>query len=95
MRYVSINGQWRKMLMVVKMRRSQHSIDMLEYQITSEGVVIGEPLRGYRGLTSGIPQPWSAESAQNEPDLRAEHPPDTKNSARASRKDAKRGGRRK
>jgi hypothetical protein len=63
MRYVSINGQWRKMLMVVKMRRGQHSIDMHEYQITSEGIVIGEPLRGYRGLTSGIPGPWSSEQA--------------------------------
>ena len=59
MRYVSINGQFRKMLMVVKMRRSTHSIDMYEYQITSKGVVIGDPLRGYRGLTSGIPGPWS------------------------------------
>jgi circadian clock protein KaiC len=58
MRYVSINGQWRKMLVVVKMRRSTHSIDMHEYEITSHGVVIGQPLRGYRALTSGIPEPW-------------------------------------
>jgi circadian clock protein KaiC len=65
LRYVSINGQLRKMLLVVKMRRSQHSIDMVEYQITSEGVVIGEPLRGYRALTSGIPSPWSFESGDN------------------------------
>ncbi len=78
MRYVSINGQFRKMLMVVKMRRSQHSIDMHEYQITSEGVVIGEPLRGYRGLTSGIPEPWSPDSGQNDPELRADDPPATK-----------------
>ena len=62
LRYVSINGQLRKMLMVVKMRRSQHCIDMCEYQITAKGLVIGEPLRGYRGLTSGIPGPWSFES---------------------------------
>lgn len=59
MRYVSINGQLRKMLVVVKMRRSQHSIDMCEYQITSRGIAIGEPLRGYRGLTTGVPGPWS------------------------------------
>ncbi|MBC7771968.1 MAG: AAA family ATPase [Pyrinomonadaceae bacterium] len=61
LRYVSINGQLRKMMMIVKMRRSKHSIDMHEYQITSRGIVIGEPLRGYRGLTSGIPSPWSFE----------------------------------
>jgi circadian clock protein KaiC len=64
LRYVSINGQLRKMLLAVKMRRSEHSIDMVEYQITSKGVVIGEPLRGYRGLTSGIPGPWLFASEQ-------------------------------
>src|SRR6185369_13082249 len=69
LRYVSINGQLRKMLLVVKMRRSQHSIDMTEYQIGPAGMVMGEPLRGYRGLTSGIPGPWSSESGQNLPDL--------------------------
>lgn len=57
-RYVSINGQLRKMLLVVKMRRSPHSIDMVEYQVTPTGLEIGEPLRGYRGLTTGIPGPW-------------------------------------
>jgi len=65
LRYVSIDGQLRKMLLVVKMRRSQHSIDMVEYKITSTGVVIGERLRGYRGLTSGIPSPWSFETEEN------------------------------
>ena len=64
LRYVSINGQLRKMLLVVKMRRSQHSIDMVGYQITSKGMVIGAPLRGYRALTSGIPGPWSVESGE-------------------------------
>lgn len=43
LRYISINGRLRKMLLVVKMRRSQHSIDMLEYQITPDGIVLGEP----------------------------------------------------
>jgi len=68
LRYVSINGQLRKMLMVVKMRGSAHSKDMWEYTITGRGIVIGEPLRGYRGLTSGIPGPWpiaSGESPEN------------------------------
>jgi circadian clock protein KaiC len=73
MRYVSINGQLRKMILAVKMRRSEHSIDMVEYQITSRGVVIGKPLRGYRGLTSGIPSPWSIESEEGpEPPAKAE-----------------------
>ena len=69
LRYISINGQLRKMLMVVKMRGSRHSIDMWEYTITDRGVVIGEPLRGYRGLTTGIPGPWSAASGGMDPRL--------------------------
>jgi circadian clock protein KaiC len=43
------------MLLVVKMRGSEHSIDMTEYSITGKGVIVGAPLRGYQGLTSGIP----------------------------------------
>jgi circadian clock protein KaiC len=69
LRYASINGQLRKIMMVVKMRRSQHSIDMCAYEVSSKGLVIGEPMRGYRALTSGIPGPWSLESGQNEPEL--------------------------
>jgi circadian clock protein KaiC len=70
LRYVSINGQWRKMVMVVKMRRSAHSIDMVEYRITPAGMEIGEPMRGYSGLTSGIAEPWSVESGQQVPEPR-------------------------
>jgi circadian clock protein KaiC len=59
LRYVSINGQLRRMLMVVKMRSGRHSNDMREYQVTDCGIEIGERLRGYQGLTTGIPGPWS------------------------------------
>jgi circadian clock protein KaiC len=62
LRFVSINGQYRKMMVVIKMRRSTHSVDMREFEITSKGLVIGERLRGYRGLTTGVPGPWNSES---------------------------------
>jgi circadian clock protein KaiC len=68
LRYVSINGQLRKMMLVVKMRGSQHSIDMWEYEITGKGLVIGERMRGFRGLTTGVPEPWSDESGRNYPE---------------------------
>jgi len=64
LRYVSINGQLRKMMVVIKMRRSAHSTDMREYEITSEGLVIGERLTGYRGLITGVPGPWDAEPGE-------------------------------
>ncbi len=66
LRFVSINGQLRKMMVVIKMRRSSHSSDMREFKITSKGLVIGERLRGYRGLTTGAPAPWNAELAASQ-----------------------------
>ena len=75
LRYASINGQLRKVMMVVKMRRSKHSIDMCAYEVSSKGLVIGEPLRGYRALTSGIPGPWSLEAGQSLPELQTDRPP--------------------
>jgi circadian clock protein KaiC len=80
LRYISINGQLRKMLLVVKMRRSAHSIDLCEYQITRKGIVVGDPLRGYRALTSGIPGPWSYESG-GIPQIRTESPEPPKSRA--------------
>ncbi len=70
LRYVSIDGQLRKMLLVVKMRGSEHSIDMWEYKITDKGIVMGKPLRGYRALTSGIPAPWPLETSTHDAELR-------------------------
>jgi len=57
LRYVSIGGQLRKVLVVVKMRGGNHSKDIREYEITSRGVVVGERLAGYRGLITGVPEP--------------------------------------
>jgi hypothetical protein len=50
------------MLVVVKMRRSEHSIEMCECQITPAGIALCTPLRGYRGLASGIPGPSALQS---------------------------------
>jgi circadian clock protein KaiC len=55
LRYVEIGGQLRKIMMVVKMRGGVHSKDIREYEITSEGVVIGERLTGYDHLITGLP----------------------------------------
>lgn len=59
MRYIEIQGQLRKVLMVVKMRGGNHSKDIREYEITSQGLQIGKRLTGYRGLISGVPEPLS------------------------------------
>ena len=57
LRYVEIDGQLRKILVVVKMRGGNHSKDIREYVITDNGVVIVSPRRtDYTALTSGLPQ---------------------------------------
>jgi hypothetical protein len=56
LRYVSIDGQLRKIMVVIKMRGGNHAKDIREYEITSKGVVIlGKRLIEYQGLISGIP----------------------------------------
>jgi circadian clock protein KaiC len=59
MRYVEIDGQLSQILIVVKMRRGVHSREIRQYQITSQGIVIGERFRNFVDLITGIPQPLS------------------------------------
>jgi circadian clock protein KaiC len=57
MRYVEIDGQLRKVMVVIKMRGGNHSKDIREYVITDKGLVVIGPLQtDYTGLTSGLPQ---------------------------------------
>jgi circadian clock protein KaiC len=56
LRYVSIDGQLRKIMVVIKMRGGNHAKEVREYEITSKGVVIlGKRLINYQGLITGIP----------------------------------------
>lgn len=57
LRYVEIDGQLRKVLVIVKMRGGNHSKDVREYVIDETGVVIISPHRtDYTGLTCGLPE---------------------------------------
>lgn len=56
LRYVEIDGQLCKVLMVVKMRRGAHSKDIRQYDISSEGFVLGERLTTRDQLITGIPR---------------------------------------
>ena len=56
LRYVEIDGQLRKVIVVVKMRGGNHSKDIREYVITGDGVnIIGPRHTDYVQLTTGIP----------------------------------------
>jgi circadian clock protein KaiC len=64
LRYVEIDGELRKMLVVVKMRGGDHSKDLREYTITSTGLVVGDRLKGFRGLVTGVPGPFNLTSSK-------------------------------
>jgi circadian clock protein KaiC len=64
-RYVEIDGQLRKVMVIVKMRGGNHSKDIREYVITNKGVVVIHPRRtDYQGLITGIPQRTGPRKAQ-------------------------------
>jgi circadian clock protein KaiC len=54
-RYVEIEGRLGKVLAIVKIRGSAHSLDFLPYDITSTGVLMRGSLRNYDGILSGSP----------------------------------------
>src|ERR1700682_6568090 len=55
LRYVSIDGQLRKIMVVIKMRGGNHAKDIREYVITDKGVVVIHPRRtDYNALVTGI-----------------------------------------
>jgi circadian clock protein KaiC len=54
-RYVEIDGHLEKVIAVIKMRGSDHVTEFRRYALTKSGGVVGEPLRGYHGITTGVP----------------------------------------
>ncbi len=67
LRYVEIEGQLRKVMVVIKMRGGNHSKDIREYVITDKGVVVIQPRStDYDGLTTGIPTRTGPRPAQQE-----------------------------
>jgi circadian clock protein KaiC len=55
LRYIEADGEIRKVLTVGKMRGSQHSKALREYDITKHGFEIGKGLEGFHGSVSGAP----------------------------------------
>lgn len=54
-RYTEMGGRLKRVLSVVKVRGSDHSKDIRLFDITDEGILIGESLAGYAGIMSGHP----------------------------------------
>jgi circadian clock protein KaiC len=54
-RYIELKGQLQRLMAVVKVRGSAHSKDLRAFEITDEGIVVGETLGRYEGLLTGSP----------------------------------------
>jgi len=54
-RYAELDGRLQRFMAVVKMRGHAHSQDLRSYEITSDGLVVGKALTGFRQLLRGAP----------------------------------------
>ena len=54
-RYVEIEGALGRVMAVIKMRGSEHSHEFRTYEVTPRGVVVGDSLKEYDGIITGVP----------------------------------------
>lgn len=64
LRYFELDGEVRQAISVVKKRGGRHERTIRDLSLTSCGVHIGEPLRNYRGILTGVPVPLGAPPAE-------------------------------
>jgi circadian clock protein KaiC len=57
LRHLELQGELRKAIGVLKKRTSDYERTLREFEITEEGIEVGEPLTGMRGILSGMPEP--------------------------------------
>jgi circadian clock protein KaiC len=55
MRYFEARGEVRQAISVVKKRGGSHERTIREFRLTSAGLHVGEPLREFRGVLTGVP----------------------------------------
>jgi circadian clock protein KaiC len=80
-RYIAFKGQLQRIMAVVKVRGSTHSKDMRAFEITEEGIVMGETLGSYEGLLTG-----SAELIPNIPSTTKDLKPRRRRGQRPARR---------
>jgi circadian clock protein KaiC len=57
LRYYEADAEVRQAISVVKKRGGQHERTIREFKLTEKGIFIGEPLRKFRGVLTGVPIP--------------------------------------
>jgi circadian clock protein KaiC len=56
LRYVELDGELRRVIGVLKKRMSDFEKRLRELTITKDGITVGEPLTGMRGILRGVPE---------------------------------------
>ncbi|HTL30569.1 MAG TPA: ATPase domain-containing protein, partial [Tepidisphaeraceae bacterium] len=62
MRYFEADGSIHQALSVVKKRTGRHERSIREFQITPQGLRVGEPLQQFQGILTGVPTYTGASS---------------------------------
>jgi circadian clock protein KaiC len=60
LRYYEMDGEIRQAISVIKKRGGAHERTIRDFGLTADGVQVGAPLRHFRGILTGIPQPLPA-----------------------------------
>jgi circadian clock protein KaiC len=55
-RYFEMEGELRSFMTVIKTRARSHRRDLREYQVTSEGIVVGKRLSEFKGIITAVPE---------------------------------------
>jgi circadian clock protein KaiC len=55
MRYFEVNGSVRQAISVVKRRSGNHERTIRECKVSTGGLTVGEPLRDFQGVLTGVP----------------------------------------
>lgn len=63
LRYYEAQGRVRRAVSVIKKRTGWHEDTIRDYQITSKGLVLGEPLTEFQGVLRGVPNIVGSERA--------------------------------
>jgi circadian clock protein KaiC len=67
LRFYETHGEVRQAISVVKKRGSAHERTIRDFRLTSGGIHVGEPLRRFRGVLTGVPVPVGEPETERAP----------------------------
>jgi len=68
LRYFELDGEVRQAVSVFKKRGSVHERTIRAFSMSKNGIEVGDVLRGYRGILTGVPVPLTDNKPDNKPE---------------------------